>query len=357
MRLLPQDKDLGWTPYAWLIYLSLVPAVPFLAGIRSPRYWAANIAGIVVFLVLYFWGYWLNGRKVLWIVLAILLLGIGFAPFNPGVSVYFVYAASFLCKAGDTRFAFRLLLLLLAIIGLESWLFHLRLEFWISAALFSLLVGSVRIHYEERHRERAKLLRAQDEVERMAKIAERERIARDLHDVLGHTLSVIVIKSELAAKLAEKDPARAVREIQDVERISRDALAQVRSTVRGYQARSLQAEVTEAAAALEAAGVKVNCDFQPVKLPSSQEGVLALALREGVTNVIRHARAHSCDLKFSQVNGACRLEIRDDGSGQVAPEGAGLSGMRQRVEALGGSLQRITGPGTRLIILLPVVAQ
>ena len=357
MRLLPRNNEQGWTVYVWLIYLLIVPFVLFMSGNRSPGAWAANIAGMIALLVLYFWGQWIKGRRVLWIVLAILLLGMGFAPFNSGVGVYFVYAASFLCYAGDSKFAFRLLLGILLLIGVETLIFHLGPDFWISSVVFSSLVGSVNIYYAEKRRQNLMLLRAQDEVERMAKIAERERIARDLHDVLGHTLSVIVIKSELAARLAEKDPARAIREIQDVERISRDALAQVRSTVRGYQARSLHAEMNQATSALEAAGVKVSCDFAPTALPPSHEGVLALALREGVTNVIRHARAHSCDLHLRQKNGACELEIKDDGCGELAAEGVGLSGMRQRVEALGGSLQREIGSGTRLIVSLPVASQ
>src|SRR5215469_7326740 len=272
MRLLPKDTEQGWTPYAWLIYLSFVPFVLAVNGKRSPGAWAANIAGMIVFLALYFWGYWIKGRPLLWIVLAILLLGIGFAPFNAGAAVYFIYASAFLCSTGESKFAFRLLLSILLLIALETWIFHLGPNFWISGALFSLLVGSVNIHYAERRRQNQKLLRAQDEVERMAKIAERERIARDLHDVLGHTLSVIIIKSELAARIAEKDPARAIREIQDVERISRDALAQVRNTIRGYQAHTLEAEMNQATTALEAAGVKVSCDFVPTTLPSSHEG-------------------------------------------------------------------------------------
>jgi len=357
MRLLPKNSEQGWTPYAWLVYLFIVPFVLFMSGNRSPGAWAANIAGMIVFLGLYFWGYWIKGRRLLWIVLAILLLGIGFAPFNAGAAVYFVFASSFLCYTGDSRFALRLLLVLLLLIALETWLFHLGPDFWISAVLFSFLVGAVNIHYAERRRQNQKLLRAQDEVERMAKVAERERIARDLHDVLGHTLSVIVIKSELAARIAEKDPARALREIQDVERISRDALAQVRSTVRGYQGRTLQAEMSQATMALEAAGVKVSCDFAPATLPPSYEGVLALALREGVTNVIRHAKARACNLRLRQVNGAYELEIKDDGCGQPSPEGIGLSGMRQRVEALGGNLQRETSSGTRLIVSLPMASQ
>ena len=357
MRLLPKDNEQGWTPYAWLVYLSIVPFILFVSGNRSPRSWAISIAGMIVFLGLYFWGYWIKGRRLLWIALAILLLGIGFAPYNSGAAVYFVYASSFLCYTGDSKFAFRLLLGVLLVIAVETWLFHLGPDFWISGGVFSFLVGSVNIHYAERRRQNQKLLRAQDEVERMAKIAERERIARDLHDVLGHTLSVIIIKSELASRIAEKDTPRAIREIQDVERISRDALAQVRSTVQGYQTRTLQAEMSQATTALEAAGVKVNCDFVSAALPPSHEGVLALALREGVTNVIRHAGAHSCDLHLREVGGTYELEIKDDGCGKLAPEGVGLSGMRQRVEALGGRLQREASSGTRLIVTLPLSAQ
>jgi two-component system sensor histidine kinase DesK len=195
---------------------------------------------------------------------------------------------------------------------------------------------------------------AQEEVEHLAKVAERERIARDLHDVLGHTLSVIVLKSELASKLAERDPARAVQEIKDVERISREALAQVRSTVRGYHSLSLHAEAEQATATLKAAGVKVECSFALANIPASHEGVLALALREAVTNVIRHAKANCCALRLRPVDGGCELEIKDDGCGRMSPEGIGLTGMRHRVEALGGKLERDVNSGTRLVITLPV---
>jgi two-component system sensor histidine kinase DesK len=134
-------------------------------------------------------------------------------------------------------------------------------------------------------------------------------------------------------------------------------LSQVRSTVRGYQSHSLQAELEQARSALQAAGVQVQYDFSSPKIPATYEGVLALALREAVTNVIRHARATSCNLSLCQNNGACRLEIADDGCGGSAPEGVGLSGMRTRIEALGGTLQREAASGTRLIITLPLVLQ
>ena len=357
MRLLPKNKDIGWTPYAWLIYLASVPFYAYASRQKSPAYWALTILGMVVFLALYFRGYWIKGKKLLWIIAAIALLGAVYAPTNAGASVYFIYAASFAAYIGETAFAIRILLLILLLIGLETWILRLPPYFWIPATVFSTLVGATNIHFKQRQMDSKKLLMAQEEVEQLAKIAERERIARDLHDVLGHTLSVIVLKSELAAKLAETDPIRAAQEIRDVERISRDALGQVRSTVSGYQSRGLLAEVEQARSALRAAGVQAQCNFDAPKLPAAQEGVLALALREAVTNVIRHAKASSCSLSLHQENGNCRLQIKDDGCGSMSPEGVGLTGMRQRVESLGGQLQRDVSSGTCLTITLPVATQ
>lgn len=353
MQLLPKDKEIGWTPYLWLVYLLWVPIDAVFVR-STPLQWAATIVGIIFFLVIYFRAWWVRGRQLFVVITLMALLGVLFAPINPGASVYFIYSGSFAGRLGDRpAIGMHVIGGLLLIIAAESLLLNLSPYFWSFAAIFTILIGLVGVHYGERERQRNKLLRAQEEIEHLAKIAERGRIARDLHDVLGHTLSVIVLKSELASKLAEQDPQRAVSEIKDVERISRDALAQVRNTIRGYQARSLQAEAEQATAALEAAGVKVSCDLAPADLPPAHEGVLALALREGVTNIIRHAKATSCKLSLQTLRGGCRLEISDDGCGQLEPEGAGLTGMRQRVEALGGKLQREVSSGTRILITLP----
>jgi two-component system sensor histidine kinase DesK len=357
MRLLPDNKDFGWTPYAWLIYLASVPFYGYAGGQRSLAFWVLTSLGMLAFLPLYFRGYWVKDKRLLWIIAAIALFGVVYSPTNAGSSVYFIYAASFAAYTGNTKLAMRIVGLMLLLVGLEAWVFHLTPYFWVPGAVFTVLIGSINIHYMQRRQDMRELLIAQEEVEHLAKIAERERIARDLHDVLGHTLSVIVLKSELAAKLAEKDPARAVQEIRDVERISRDALGQVRSTVRGYQSRGLLAEVEQAKTALSAAGVQAQCDFAAPKLPAAQEGVLALALREAVTNVIRHAKATSCYLTLRQENGNCRLQIKDDGCGGLSAEGVGLSGMRQRVESLGGQLKREISSGTCLTITLPMVTQ
>jgi len=352
MRLLPNDKDIGWVPYVWLVYLVALPINGYFWQFGRLE-WAATFLSIAVFLPLYFRAYWVEGRELLWTIALITAIGAALVPINPSAAVYFVYAASFAGKMERPATAVRILGVVLAVLVAETTILHGPFYYGAYFAAFILIVGAVNIYYGQVHRDRKKLAQAQEEIEHLAQIAERERIARDLHDVLGHTLSVIVLKSELASKLADADPTRAVQEIKDVERISRDALAQVRATIQGYQARSLEAEAKQAASALEAAGVKVRFDFASADIPPAHEGVLALALREAVTNVIRHAKATSCTLSLHLVPGGCQLEVRDDGCGQLSPEGAGLSGMRKRVEALGGELQREASAGTRILITLP----
>ncbi|MFZ0761167.1 MAG: sensor histidine kinase, partial [Candidatus Sulfotelmatobacter sp.] len=180
------------------------------------------------------------------------------------------------------------------------------------------------------------------------------RIARDLHDVLGHTLSVIILKSELAGKLMDRDPRRAGDEIRQVEQISREALSEVRDAIRGYRSQGLEAELARAKSTLETAGVAVKYEAARMALPALQEGVLSMAVREAVTNVVRHAHARTCSLRLEPQNGSCRLEIEDDGRGGSTDEGNGLRGMRERVEMLGGTLNRDSNSGTRLTIMLPL---
>ena len=354
MRLLPRDKEHGWTPYAWLVFLCFFFLPPVL-GHAGWREWAADLLGTFVFLVFYFSLFWRKNRWSLLNIGGMVLLGAAFAPFNQGASVFFIFAASIVAFVVPTpKMAFGLLTALLAVICLESWRLHLSSGFWVPALVVCVGVGVSNVHFAERNRANEKLRMANQEIEHLAKVAERERIARDLHDVLGHTLSVIILKSELAGKLIDRDPERAKAEIGDVERTSREALTEVRSTIRGYHARNLAAELKQAKATLETAGLSVTAESTEVGLTPAQESVVALILREAVTNVVRHARARRCSLRLAPVNGNCRLEVQDDGRGGIQVEGNGLRGMRERIEALGGTLQRETRAGTRLTIQFPL---
>ena len=189
-------------------------------------------------------------------------------------------------------------------------------------------------------------------------VAERERIARDLHDVLGHTLSVIVLKAELAGRLMGRDDVRAAAEIADVERTARTALAEVREAIGGYRSKGLTAEVEQARLTLDAAGVALECESRPPSLRPNEETVLSLAVREAVTNIVRHAAATRCVMRFERtLDGFDALLVEDNGSGAEGQsanrEGNGLRGMRERVQALGGRFRVERDQGTRLIVELP----
>lgn len=352
LRLLPDMPELGWTPYAWLIYLSIFLGRP-LTRDASAAEWAATAAGVAVFLVLYFWGFWIRDMRILWIVGGLALLGAVFAPFNSGSNVFFVYAASFLGYGLRPAVAIRWIGVLVLMIVVLSWALDLTSYFWIPGIVFTVFIGGVNLHFAEVSRGYARERAFQEEAERLAQTAERERIARDLHDLLGHTLSVITLKSELAAKLVSRDPERAGQEMREVERISRESLREVRSAIAGYRTEGVAGEMARVRLALEAAGVKLESFVMPVELGPMEETVLSLALREAVTNVIRHAGARTCRISLEPVDGAVRLEVRDDGRGSRAPEGMGLSAMRDRVEGLGGSLERRLDNGTVITVTLP----
>lgn len=287
-------------------------------------------------------------------------MGLIVTPFNYGANVYLIYAAAIAGGVWPSRLALRAIwslvgltvLYLLILLGLgTSW--QLGMTYSFLTAVFVLGVGLGNLGETEREQHRRELEAALEENQRLAAIAERERIARDLHDLLGHTLSVITLKAELAARLAGRDPARAAQEMREVERISREATAQVREAVQGYRSRGLQGELAGAKLALQTAGIRFDYYAQPLTLSPTQESVLGLALREAVTNVIRHSGATCCVVRLLEEGGGVLLEVEDDGKGGVLEEGSGLRGMRQRAEALGGRFERSGDGGTKLRLWLP----
>jgi two-component system, NarL family, sensor histidine kinase DesK len=354
-RTILKDKDHGWSPLLWVLYLGFFFIQPVVDHV-GVRMWLLDLLGAAIFLVLYFGLFALQNPRDLVHIGGMVLLGVLFQPFNGGASTFFIFAAAMLPFCVESQAIAWLGLCAIGAIGaIEGLLVHIDHWSLFFCALFPVIIGAGNTFFAERNRMNRKLRKANEEIEHLAKVAERERIARDLHDVLGHTLSVITLKSELAGKLLDRDPQRAGKEIREVEQISRQALSDVRDAIRGYRAKGLVAELAQAKSTLETAGLTVQCDAaSTVKLPAMQESVLSLAVREGVTNVVRHAQARTCRLRLEQQNGSCRLEIHDDGRGSSNGEGNGLRGMRERVEMLGGTLERSTTSGTRLTITLPL---
>jgi two-component system sensor histidine kinase DesK len=373
----PQPRSRNWA-WLWLAYTGFL----FLNPILDPHLyqWLGTLAVFGVFLLI-FRGYVLctdqGDPTAFWMIGATFALGLVAFPWNQGASCLMVYAFCFLPFAIESigrvlaLYAAGVLIILSEGAYFHGWhgAFHIS---WINtfvAIFLVLVIGGGNIFFAEQTRfnkAQAKAARelhaAQEENLALAAVAERERIARDLHDVLGHTLSVIVLKAELAGRLVTADPSRATAEIGDVERTARTALAEVREAIGGYRTRGLAAEIEAARRTLDLAGVTltVDADNQPAaNLAPQEETVLALALREAVTNIVRHARATTCTLRFVTEDRERRLVVEDNGSSPTPPrEGNGLRGMRQRIESIGGQLQLQHGcadkdRGTRLLITLP----
>jgi two-component system sensor histidine kinase DesK len=345
-------------PWIWLVWLVWLfgPAVFDLQ--HGPRHWLlATLLSLPVFLALDVAAYVRPRRETPLYALAIALLCMLVTPFNPFAQTYLIYACSIAaCWSTPRRSGGLAMGLLLAYSVQWFWLdfaWQALVNVWILCPIITALVLTERIQRQHR----AELRLSMDEVRRLAASAERERIGRDLHDLLGHTLSMVALKSELAGRLIERDPRAARREIADVERVARESLAQVRSAVSGIRAAALVSELASARLLLEAAGVQMEYWRDPQgALPAGVETCLALTLREAVTNIQRNARANRVEV--SVIAGAERvvMRIRDDGRGGVNDRGNGLTGMRERIVAQGGELwiESPRGKGTAIEIRLPL---
>ncbi|WP_378790103.1 sensor histidine kinase [Nonomuraea fastidiosa] len=233
---------------------------------------------------------------------------------------------------------------------------------WDTLAVLSIQVVTLGVLFISVRNTRAlshQLRIAQDEVARLAATEERLRIARDLHDLLGHSLSLIVLKSELAGRLAEESP-RVRQEIADIESVARKALTEVREAVAGYRQRSLAEELDSARAVLAAAGVAAEVRVTGGPPPAALDELFGWSVREGVTNVVRHAHATRCEITVTVEGDTAMLEIVDDGDGGDGPYelGNGLRGLTERVTGAGGTVT--AGPdghghGHRLRVRVPAV--
>jgi two-component system, NarL family, sensor histidine kinase DesK len=356
--------------WVWFAYTGFLFIDPILAPSRY--LWLATLAVFFAFVAI-MWGYIRvvdEGHPArFWMIAATLGLGLITFPWNQGGSTFFVYSAAFLpFTFVSLRKVFSLFLVEALLVLAEGAVFHAIPGFyhipWLQTfiAIFLMtVIGGGNVFFAQQRRAECQLRAALDENLALAAVAERERIARDLHDVLGHTLSVVVLKAELAGRLINRqdpnDHVRAAAEIADVERITRSALAEVREAIGGYRTRGLGAEIEAARLTLEAAGVTLNLDSaatSTANLTAPEEIALSLALREAITNIVRHSRATTCRLRFLTEDNQRRLVIEDNGQHATTREGNGLRGMRERIESLGGRLLLERDHGTRLLIELPL---
>ncbi len=342
--------------FVWLIYTAFFFVVPIQEN--TLRSWVEFGIAYALFLAFYAGIYFVrNARRQYWMLGGMAALGFAYVPLNPSASGMFIYVAAILPFVTESAWVCFVIIGSLCVgSAFEAWYLHILPWSWGIVAFFCVSVGAGNYIASQARRSGIQLMRAHEQMAELAKVAERERIARDLHDLLGHTLSVVALKAELAGRSFDRDPARARSEIGEVEAIARQALQQVREAVSGYRMRGLAAEIDNAQRSLAAAGVKLTCTTPQPDFGPAEESVLALILREAVTNVLRHAQATEVRLEFSEDSGGVRLNVADNGRGGIRTEGSGLRGMRERVQMLGGSFQLESLHGTAISVQLPAHA-
>ncbi|MFF1693987.1 sensor histidine kinase [Streptomyces sp. NPDC058257] len=342
----------------WLVFL----ASPVQDLLRADRGGAATVfgwLGLVTFVLCYLTLVFRYTSKVFeWRVVHVsfgvllaLAITLSFAFGTPwlGLFVYVAVSAGAVLPMRHAAWAIPAVTGVMILIGLRT---DSVADLLGSLAVLTVLVGFAMTGVRELVRTTIELRQARATVAQLAANEERLRLARDLHDLLGHSLSLITLKSELAGRMLPAHPDKAAQQVADIEQVSRQALVDVREAVSGYRRRTLTGELAGARTALTAAGVVADVPLEaPAVLPAEEgETALAWALREAVTNVVRHSGARRCTVAFTSrhtLDGpVIELSVEDDGTGgSAAAQGNGLTGLTERVEAVGGILD--VGPGAR----------
>lgn len=341
----------------WSFWIFVVPL--FNSGISGyTRTWLIfTLLTYPVFLLLFAKVKLAPRRTAHLYALGMAVMSLSILRWYPSGLSYFMYGCIMLrpCSMSLRPYYVRLLALNAVFVALAWWIgFPLWLLVIMPVSIFA--VSTISAVGQMSRESDAALRLSHDEVRRLAVTAERERIGRDLHDLLGHTLSLITLKLELSRKLFDRDVEAAKREVEEAEKVARHALAEVRSAVSGTRATDLAAELASAKLLLESSQVRLDYDHPPTDLPQDTERALSLILREAATNIARHAEASSATVAFLHEHTSVRMLISDNGRGGIDSDGNGLRGMRERVRAIGGTLE-IESPrrgGTRMQVKAPV---
>lgn len=353
---LPANR--GWLYLANLAFFFL----PWLAMRFSYLQYALMSVGLALFVWCYFRAYQRPAHQMALPVAAMLLIAIVLTPLNPGVVSLFSYVSFFIGFALPRPQALLGIASLVLLQLLLDWALALPWrDFLFFAIPAIMMVGGLGMLEQRTQRLQWQQQQSTDEIKQLAAMVERERIARDLHDILGHSLSSIALKADLAGKLlAKQQLTQAAQQLDELSQIARDSLSQVRHSVSGYKHKGLTATVSDLLARLRDAGFQAELTGQIPQLDPRRETALVLILTELVTNVIRHSRGQHCQLRFVQQQQQLFVEVEDDGKlsaeGAAFQAGNGLQGIQERLAALGGQCHTDLKRGFCQRISLPLVS-
>jgi two-component system, NarL family, sensor histidine kinase DesK len=326
-----------WISIVMLVNLGWLFFSPLMGGENLSQWLAATLVTLPFFLYAYLLAFFGPARGALICTAVIVVLAFGLAPINLGSLAYLIFSFFPIAHRLPLQRAMLLIAVLLVAYLAVAWSI---IGVWQPVAILAtpgVIVGLIALFNGHAQQRRMQLHHAQNEVRRLAVVAERERIARDLHDLLGHTLSVVALKSELAGRMVERDPQAAVAEIAQVTRVAREALAQVREAVTGIRAAGIAAEISVGRVLLDAREIELEEQIEPVTLSGEIETTLALVIREAVVNIERHASGRHARISLARENDNIALTIANDGVRTQISAGNGITGMRERVAALGGT--------------------
>lgn len=355
----------GWLPFVHLVWSVWVFTTPMFSTGEFGYTWrwlGLTLVSYPLFLWLYAYSSCAQERQAQLAASAMVVLCLVLLPWYPSGLSYFIFGCVMLQPRGKTRL--REYFFLLVACNLALFLCAWMLGYpWVSIVWMpgiTVVIGMIVAAERSSRRHDAALKLSHEEVRRLAALAERERIGRDLHDLLGHTLSMVAIKADLAGRLLSRDTEAARVEIAEVGKVARQALAQVRGAVSGIRAAGIAAELASAKLLLESDGVtfdyRIDGALSVNALPQGVEHVLAMVVREAATNVQRHAKAGKASVWFGVEACEAVLRIEDDGRGGVIAPGNGLDGMRERIGKVRGRLQieSTSGCGTRVEVRIPL---
>jgi two-component system sensor histidine kinase DesK len=350
---IPTVARLAWAAI-WLVFLGY-PIADILGAGYSPTRAAVAWVCLAGFAATYLFAMWICLSLVPRVATGVLLLPL-LALFVEGVTLNLVFRGQwtgllvYCGVAAGWTLRWRFLVPVLFALGVFMVVTGVLLGYsWADLGFITFLtvaLGFTMLAFRRLIATVIDLRTARAEVARLAISDERLRISRDVHDILGHSLSVIALKAQVARRLMRSDPDAAAAAVGDVESVARESLAAVRAMVTGYRQRSLAEELQGARDVLDAAGIAFAVTRDTVAPPAPVDSLLAWTVREGVTNVLRHSHANHCEISLESSNGGFTVAIVDDGVGGIANAGgSGLHGLRERVGAAGGRVE--AGPGER----------
>lgn len=355
-------KQMGFFPYMWLVYL-LFP----IYHLAQASGWKLVMGSgmLILFVITYRQLYFVNKTFVLWACMQ-MILTLLFAFYYNAFMIFFGFFTASAIGFAPNKKEFRVLLSLLAVmLGIFIFVNMNQISTTSLVNIVPMFILMLITPFGMRNFNQKKMLRnqlneANEQIKDLVKREERQRIARDLHDTLGHTLSLITLKSQLVEKLIVKNPERASVEAKEITQTSRTALKQLRELISDMRMITVEEELEQIKAILQAATIELEIkqETSTSSLSPIEQNILGMCLREAVTNVVKHSKATRCTVSVLESQGELILTVEDNGIGLADQnhDGNGIRGMKERIALIDGFVELGTiNPGTLLIVKVPVV--